>query len=45
MGKRISFGNIDLEKIIALANSGVFGKIFEAESSEGDAVSVVLYRS
>lgn len=41
---RDPFGNIDLEKIVSLANSGALGKIFETESSEGDTVSVVLYR-
>ena len=41
---RNPFSDINLEKIISMANAGAIGKILEAESSEGDHVSVVLYR-
>ena len=41
---RNQFSIINLDKMVSMANSGALGKIIEAESSEGDHVSIVLYR-
>lgn len=42
VAKKEVLRNIDLEKVMALVEKGVFGKIVEIKSNEGDLVEIVV---
>ena len=37
-----SLKNIDIDKILALVDKGVIGKLVEVESADGDIVDIVV---